>query len=129
MRWSAATFLTTVLLISAVGCQEPKQEEDMQEPAVQTAFMEPDLYATDPAAASTASGTESYTTFPAATFADSDGSAGSGAVHRVLKGDTLYRLARQYYNDQARWKDIHEANRSLIANPDLIFVGQELVIP
>ena len=32
-------------------------------------------------------------------------------------------------DDQGRWKDIYEANRGVISNPDRIFIGQELVIP
>jgi nucleoid-associated protein YgaU len=129
MRWNAATVLTALLLVSVVGCQEPQKEEDLQEPAAETAMMEPDFYAADPAVTAAGSEGDSYTTFPATTTADTDALIGSGAVHVVAKGDTLYRLARQYYNDQRRWKDIYEANRSKVSNPDLIHVGQELVIP
>jgi nucleoid-associated protein YgaU len=49
--------------------------------------------------------------------------------HTVVKRDTLYSLARKYYNDQRRWKDIYEANRSEISDPNRIYVGQRLVIP
>ncbi|MHC4610126.1 MAG: LysM peptidoglycan-binding domain-containing protein [Planctomycetota bacterium] len=129
MRRSAAKFLAAVLLVSMVGCQEPQKEDDVQEPAAQTAMMEPDLYATDPAATVADSGGDSYTAFPATTAEEPAAGATSGAVHLVAKGDTLYRLARQYYNDQGRWKDIYEANRGVISNPDRIFIGQELVIP
>jgi len=129
MRWNAATVLTAALLVSVVGCQEPQKEEDLQEPAAETAMMEPDFYATDPAVTAAGSEGDSYTTFPATTTADTDASIVSGAVHVVVKGDTLYRLARHYYNDQRRWKDIYQANSSTIADPDLIYVGQELVIP
>ena len=49
--------------------------------------------------------------------------------HTVVKGDTLYGLARRYYSDQRRWKDLYEANRSEINDPNRIRVGQRLVIP
>jgi len=49
--------------------------------------------------------------------------------HTVAKKDTLYALARTYYGDQRRWKDIYEANRATISDPNKIFVGQRLLIP
>ena len=50
-------------------------------------------------------------------------------LYTVQKGDTLYQLARRFYNDQARWRDIWEANRDRISNPDRLSVGMQLVIP
>ncbi|MBL8841844.1 MAG: LysM peptidoglycan-binding domain-containing protein [Planctomycetes bacterium] len=50
-------------------------------------------------------------------------------THVVRKGDTLFSLAREYYNDNAQWRKILEANRDRISNKDAIKVGQELVIP
>ncbi len=49
--------------------------------------------------------------------------------HTIVKGETLYSLARRYYNDQARWKEIYGANRDNISDPNMIRVGQQLVIP
>ena len=49
--------------------------------------------------------------------------------HTVVKSDTLYGLARMYYGDQRRWKEIYEANRTTISDPNKIRVGQRLVIP
>ena len=57
------------------------------------------------------------------------GAAGS-RTHVVQPGDTLSKLARQYYNgDQKSWKRIWEANRDKIPNPDKLTVGTQLVIP
>ncbi len=50
-------------------------------------------------------------------------------IHTIAKGDTLYSLARRYYNDQARWKEIYSANRDNISNPNMVRVGQQVVIP
>lgn len=52
-----------------------------------------------------------------------------GRVHTVQRGDTLYKLARQYYGEQRRWKDIYEANRSRLPDPNQLRVGSKLVIP
>ena len=52
-----------------------------------------------------------------------------GRYHTVAKRDTLYALARMYYSDQRRWKDIYIANRESILDPNRIRVGQRLLIP
>ena len=56
-------------------------------------------------------------------------SAGGGRYHTVQKKESLYSIARLYYNDQAKWKDIYQANHSDISDPNKIRVGQRLVIP
>ncbi len=58
-------------------------------------------------------------------------SGGNGKrIHVVKPGDWLSKLAITYYGDMKRWEDIHKANLAVIGpNPDLIEVGQELVIP
>ncbi len=53
----------------------------------------------------------------------------TGRMHSVQRRDTLYSLARLYYNDHRQWKKIYEANRDRIANPNMIKVGMNLVIP
>lgn len=50
-------------------------------------------------------------------------------THVVQKGDTLYKLARQYYNNQSMWKKIWEANRDVVPNPNQLNVGTTLQIP
>ncbi|MFA5865605.1 MAG: LysM peptidoglycan-binding domain-containing protein [Phycisphaerae bacterium] len=53
-----------------------------------------------------------------------------GRIHVVQKGDTLYKLARQYYNgDASQWRRIMQANQGQIPNPNQLKVGQKLVIP
>lgn len=44
----------------------------------------------------------------------------------VQKGDTLWNLARQYYDDGSRWKDIAYANDLVV---DDLTIGMRLVIP
>lgn len=50
-------------------------------------------------------------------------------THVVQRGDTLYSLARRYYNDQTRWRTIWEANQGTLRNKDQLPVGTRLVIP
>lgn len=54
----------------------------------------------------------------------------SGTTYVVRSGDTLSRIARQYYGDESKWRIIHDANRDKIGdNPDNLRVGMRLEIP
>ncbi len=57
------------------------------------------------------------------------GTVGQQRTHTVQAGDTLYKLARQYYSDQSQWKKIYEANRNVIRDKDRLEPGMRLVIP
>ncbi len=50
-------------------------------------------------------------------------------IYVVRKGDSLSRIAKQYYGDAMRYKEIFEANRDILDDPNKIFPGQELKIP
>lgn len=47
-------------------------------------------------------------------------------VITIKKGDTLWDLAKLYYNDPFMWKKFEEFN--IITDPNLIFPGEKLVI-
>ena len=49
--------------------------------------------------------------------------------YEIESGDTLSKLARKYYGDATEYNRIFEANREVIKDPDLIFVGQKIRIP
>ena len=49
--------------------------------------------------------------------------------HVVVKGETLSKIAEQYYGDKMLYPKIFEANRDQLANPDRIKPGQKLRIP
>jgi len=50
--------------------------------------------------------------------------------HIVQKGESLSLIAKHYYGDIHKWKQLYEANKAVIGdNPDRIQIGQELVIP
>jgi nucleoid-associated protein YgaU len=47
----------------------------------------------------------------------------------VVKGDSLSKIAKQFYGNASQWKKIYEANKDTIKNPDLIYPGQTFKIP
>lgn len=50
-------------------------------------------------------------------------------AHTVEAGDTLYRLAEEYYDDPTVWIKIYEANEDTIEDKGLLKEGQILIIP
>lgn len=56
--------------------------------------------------------------------------AGSEATfHTVEKGDTLSKIAKAVYGDPMKYPVIFEANKPMLADPDLIYPGQVLRCP
>lgn len=49
--------------------------------------------------------------------------------HVVRKGESLSKIAKHYYGDPMKYKQIFEANTSILSNPDMIHPDQVLVIP
>ena len=49
--------------------------------------------------------------------------------YTVASGDTLSKIAKQFYNDGNQWQRIFDANRDILSNPDRISPGQHLRIP
>jgi curli production assembly/transport component CsgE len=49
-------------------------------------------------------------------------------IYRVEPGDFLVKIAMEY-GDSDFWEPIYKANQDKIDDPDLIYVGQRLVIP
>lgn len=54
---------------------------------------------------------------------------GARGVYRVRSGDTLAEISRRYYGVIGRWPQIHEANRHILSNPNLLVAGTTLVMP
>ena len=50
-------------------------------------------------------------------------------MYQIKSGDTLSAIAKRYYGKASLYPRIFEANREVIKNPDLIFVGQIIRIP
>jgi nucleoid-associated protein YgaU len=49
--------------------------------------------------------------------------------HRVVSGDTLSKIAKQYYGDTLKYPEIFKANQPMLESPDKIYPGQVLRIP
>lgn len=49
--------------------------------------------------------------------------------HTVEKGDTLWAVAEKAMGNGAKYKEIFEANRPMLSDPDKIYPGQVLRIP
>jgi nucleoid-associated protein YgaU len=50
-------------------------------------------------------------------------------TYTVKAGDTLSKIAKQYYGDASQYTKIFEANRDQLSDPNLIRPGQVLTIP
>jgi LysM repeat protein len=49
--------------------------------------------------------------------------------YEVKSGDTLSKIAKQFYGDANRYSAIFEANKPMLKDPDEIYPGQTLRIP
>lgn len=56
-------------------------------------------------------------------------SGDSVKTYTVVKGDTLWNIAKKYYGDGKKYTVIADANGEKISNPNLIYPGQVLTIP
>lgn len=52
-----------------------------------------------------------------------------GGTYTVNKGDSLWAIAKAKYGNGADYQKIYELNKDKIKNPNLIYPGQELVLP
>ncbi len=49
--------------------------------------------------------------------------------YTVKSGDTLSKIAKQFYGDASKYPVIFEANKPMLTDPNKIYVGQNLRIP
>ncbi len=50
-------------------------------------------------------------------------------MYEVQSGDSLSKIAKQFYGDPMKYSLIFEANQPMLKNPDMIYPGQVLRIP
>ncbi|MCG3137333.1 MAG: hypothetical protein HJJLKODD_01177 [Phycisphaerae bacterium] len=128
---------TLALLIITAGCNKEEPTVASTEPMT-TTYSEPSgtdssvlqvggSYAGDENGGTATGSVSAYPSISSTT--PSNNSAQGGHSHMVQKGDTLYSLARFYYNDQSQWKKIYEANKSTLHDPNQIKTGTQLFIP
>ena len=53
----------------------------------------------------------------------------AAAYYTVVPGDSLWKIALRQYGSGEAWRRIYEENRALIADPALIYAGQQLRLP
>lgn len=135
-------FVPTLMIVMALalaGCHQQSESVQVEEPYTPLAQMEAepaasaDWYAADSGDAQPAAVPVSEPPVVARPLplqpADEELDPVGGQTYVVRKGDTLYKLARRFYNDQSRWREIWEANRNRIPDPDQLRVGMKLIIP
>lgn len=49
--------------------------------------------------------------------------------YTIESGDSLSKIAKRFYGDPMKYKELFEANREIIEDPDKIFPGQKIRIP
>lgn len=52
-----------------------------------------------------------------------------GTTYVVVAGDSLWKIAQKHLGSGARWGEIYAANRDVVSDPSLIYIGQILDIP
>jgi nucleoid-associated protein YgaU len=56
--------------------------------------------------------------------------SGKSGTYKVVRGDSLWKIAKRFYGEGSKWRKIYDANKKVIGkNPNLIYPGQKLVIP
>ncbi len=50
-------------------------------------------------------------------------------IYEVVRGDTLGKIAKEFYGNAGKYPKIFEANRDILDDPNMIKVGQKLRIP
>ena len=55
--------------------------------------------------------------------------APSHQYYEIQEGDSLSKIAKDYYGEAAKWKVIYEANKNSIKNPDEVYPGQVIELP
>lgn len=50
-------------------------------------------------------------------------------TYTVAAGDSLSKIAKQFYGNASQYNKIFEANRNVLSDPNVVKVGQTLVIP
>lgn len=55
--------------------------------------------------------------------------APKNTTYTVKSGDCLWNIAKKHLGDGSRYKEIYELNKDKIKNPNLIYSGQELILP
>lgn len=56
-------------------------------------------------------------------------SAPKAKTYKVVRGDTLWAIAKKHLGNGSKYTEIHNLNKDKISNPNLIYPGQVLTLP
>ncbi|QIL20210.1 LysM and BON domain-containing protein [Thermomonas sp. HDW16] len=62
-------------------------------------------------------------------LASAGGGEADSQFYTVKKGDTLSKIAKEFYGEASKYPQIFEANKPMLTHPDKIYPGQMLRIP
>jgi len=60
---------------------------------------------------------------------ETDNAPQADSTYTVKKGDCLWKIAKQFYDNGSDYSKIYELNKDKISNPNLIYPGQVLTMP
>ncbi|MDH3605783.1 MAG: peptidoglycan-binding protein LysM [Acidimicrobiia bacterium] len=60
---------------------------------------------------------------------EAQAAAAESKFYTVVSGDSLSKIAKEFYGDPMKYPEIFEANKPMLKDPDLIYPGQVLRIP
>lgn len=49
--------------------------------------------------------------------------------YKVEKNDTLQKISKKFFNSYSKWRQIYDANKDVITNPDVLQPGMSIKIP
>lgn len=145
-RMSAWTMIVVMAGLAGflAGCQEQQEEPVAQAPVqepierfpeaqVPPAEPQPEPVATlpppppvDTSAERPAAKSSKPKPQPKESYASGEKSA---RTYTVKKGDTLQKISQRFYGTTKKWRQIYEANRGVLKDPDKLTVGTKLTIP
>lgn len=53
----------------------------------------------------------------------------SARDYTIKSGDSLSKIAKEFYGNAGDWQKIYQANKDTIKDPNLIYPGQKIKIP
>lgn len=119
---------TSVSDTSASPASTPVLESSPESTATSEPTATPTPTSVPPQPTATPMPTPTMPPTPTVESGDTTSPAEAGS-HIVARGDNLWRIAERYYESGFQWVDIYQVNQSIIADPDLIYPEQELILP